>query len=360
MAEYKYLSREALDGKMTQGTTLNWGDDNNDVLQDVMKKSLSKESGTTQTVTANVAFNGGITGTAVSATGGNNKIVKTDASGNIGLSGNITSENIITCTIPIVGRTSNSVSLKLTPKMTGSIQLCLSFSNDRKEFINLNLVKGTDDNTYAPAQISSSKNLSNFALSRDGSLIWLDFDTVDTEGFSLFVSGVGKFGSKTPISVGTKEGTTYHRPIMDTQIIGNLALTGGLTAGGKTLVDVSDANAFEVKDGASNVALNVDSANLQCTTAGNDIFYKRMGAFNTSPANVILGVGTFIVTAVHNSNAGASLWLVVIPGRGSSGAVSQLINGGDTLTPVSYVTGEVTITCDATKNCSAQRVGSGY
>ena len=98
MAEYTYLSRTTLDTKLAQGATLTWGDDNNDVLQDVMEKSLSKRSGTTQTVSANVAFNGDITGTAVSTTGAMNKLVKTDSNGAINLSSVVSNLPVINIT----------------------------------------------------------------------------------------------------------------------------------------------------------------------------------------------------------------------------------------------------------------------
>ena len=61
-------------------------------------------------------------------------------------------------------------------------------------------------------------------------------------------------GDVSPISV-----TGGNNKIVKTDASGNAVLTGGLEAGGKTLVEVSDANAFEVKDGSGNNTLVVDS-----------------------------------------------------------------------------------------------------
>lgn len=83
MADFLYKNRVDLDNKVTPGVTTNWGDDNNDIFEDIMSKALSKDA-TSQTVSADLVLNGDISGNGVTTTGEANSLVKTDSNGNIG------------------------------------------------------------------------------------------------------------------------------------------------------------------------------------------------------------------------------------------------------------------------------------
>jgi len=142
---------------------------------------------------------------------------------------------------------------------------------------------------------------------------------------------------------------------------GNVVYRAKNTTGDTYFGRNSDGN-FAVNDRpdlADSPTFEVDTVNDRIKTKGDDVLYKNQSSW-TGASNITLGTGTFIVTSAHNTTAGVSIWLVHIPGTGSSSAVSQLIDGGDSLTIVSNVTGEVTITNSYTKSVSSQRIGGGY
>jgi len=79
--------------------------------------------------------------------------------------------------------------------------------------------------------------------------------------------GYEETGDVSPIST-----TGGNNKIIKTDASGNAILTGGLTADGATLVDVSDANAFEVKNGSGSSMFNVDTVNDRIMYEGNQEF----------------------------------------------------------------------------------------
>lgn len=84
MADFNWKTRTEIDNKVTPGVTANWGDDSNDILEDIVNKALAKDAAS-QTVGANLVLNGDITGTGVTTTGASDSLVKTNSDGTITL-----------------------------------------------------------------------------------------------------------------------------------------------------------------------------------------------------------------------------------------------------------------------------------
>ena len=119
-------------------------------------------------------------------------------------------------------------------------------------------------------------------------------------------------GNVSPIST-----TGGNNKIVKTDSSGNAVLTGGLTAGDATLVDVSDANAFNVKNGSGDSVFSVDTVKENVTYSANKIPSNMVAGNTTVPTSSsfteLFDLSTLTRSGIYYITAGVGSQLTTQP-----------------------------------------------